>query len=133
MADSLKLTLGFRDARAIVANFYAADQRAQRELRVAVKSAGDFFHDLAYFLAPVDTSFMRDHLTTVFSDDGLVFEGGYRDSDFSAAGLPFYPPFVEDGTRLAPAQPHLRPAFEETVREFGRDVGAALRRAIARR
>lgn len=132
MADSIKLSMGFRDTRGIVANIRSKDARAQKEIRVAVKNAGEFFHALAYFLAPVDTSFMRDHLTTVFSDDGLVFEGGFKASDFAAAGLAFYPPFVEDGTTRQRAQPFLRPAFDETVQEFGRDLGAALRRSIAR-
>ena len=82
LTDSIRLSFGFRDVRGLVANFHQADVRAQREIRRAVKDAGDFFLDLGYFLAPVDSSWMRDHLRARYSDDGLVFEGGYRSEDF---------------------------------------------------
>lgn len=138
--SSIRLSFGFRDTRAIVANLYAADVRAQRDIRRNVKDAGDFFLDLAYFLAPFDSSWMRDHLRASYSDDGLVFEGGYRSEDFVGKKnyrgeliTTFYPPLVEDGTRFMAAQPHARPAFEEAVDGMGRDISVSLRRALTRR
>lgn len=140
MADAIRLSFGFRDVKGIVANLHAADVRVQKETRRAVKDAGDFGHDLAYFLAPVDSSWMRDHIRTLFSDDGLVFELGYREEDFvGKEGYDgrqietFYAPLVEDGTRKMAAQPHIRPAFEDAVEFLSRDISAALRRAIRRR
>ncbi|HYC50691.1 MAG TPA: hypothetical protein VEB19_06210 [Gemmatimonadaceae bacterium] len=140
LTDSIRLSFGFRDVRGLVANFHQADVRAQREIRRAVKDAGDFFLDLGYFLAPVDSSWMRDHLRARYSDDGLVFEGGYRSEDFVGRTgydgreiTEFYPPLVEDGTRKMAAQPHVRPAFEEATDYLSRDVSRSLRRAIARR
>ena len=136
--DAIRLSFGFRDEKALVANFYKADIRAQKELRRAVKDAGDFFLDLGRFLAPVRTEWMRDHLRASYSDDGLVFEGGYHDEDFVGKkgydGKVIetnYGPLVEDGTRFMAAQPHVRPAFEETVDYLSRDVSRSLRRAIA--
>ena len=139
-ANAIRLSFGFRDVRGLVANFHRADVRTQREIRRAVKDAGDFFVDLARFLAPVRTEWMRDHLRASYSEDGLVFEGGYRIEDFVGRtgydGKPittFYPPLVEDGTRKMAAQPHVRPAFEEAVDGLGRDISASLRRALTRR
>jgi hypothetical protein len=139
-ADSISLTFGFRDVRGLVANFHQADVRAQREIRRAVKDAGDFFLDLGYFLAPVDSSWMRDHLKKFTGNDGLIFEGGYRIEDFIGQTndhgkkiTEFYPPMVEDGTRKMAAQPHVRPAFEEAVDYLDKDISRSLRRAIARR
>lgn len=139
MADAIRLSFGFRDVKGIVANLHASDVRMQKETRRAVKDAGDFMHDLAFFLAPVDTEWMRDHIKTLFSDDGLVVEVGYRDEDFvGRKGYDGriietnYGPLVEDGTRKMAAQPHLRPAFEEGVDFLSRDISAAIRRSLPR-
>jgi hypothetical protein len=139
MADAIRLSFGFRDVTGLIANIHRADARVQREVRRDVKNNADFAHDLAYFLAPVKSSYMRDHLTTRISDDGLVFELGYRDEDFVGKEgydgkiiKTNYGPLVEDGTRFMAAQPHVRPAFEEASLELGKDVSASLRRSLAR-
>lgn len=128
----MKLNLSFRNMGAVVANFRAADAVLQTEVRVAVTDAGEFCRELAYFLSPVDTGFMREHLKTLYSDDGLVFETGWLEEDFLVAGLAFYPIYVEFGTRYMAAQPSLSPAYQDTKVDFKRRISAAVRASFAR-
>lgn len=140
MGDSIRLDLSFRGITGVVANFRSADKRLQREVRKAVKEAGAFCKDLAYFLSPVDTEHMRDHLQTVYSPDGLVFETGWDEKDFRVPGRPifpadnhsFYPIYQEFGTKKMAAQPSLGPAYQDTKAMFSRDISAAVRRSLKR-
>lgn len=128
----IRVTLQVRGTSGIAARFRSTDARLQAEARKIVKEAGEFCRDLTSFLAPRDTGFMADHVVTEYSSDGLEFATGWREDDFTNAGLAFYPPFQEFGTSRSPAQPSLGPAFEETVPRFKRDLSAALRRAARR-
>jgi HK97 gp10 family phage protein len=128
----VNLTLRVRDAKALGANFYAADRRAQREARTLTRKRGEFARDLTRFFCPVDTGFMQSHVRLEMSGDGLTFQVGWSAADFTSAGLPFYPPFQEFGTSRMRAQPSLFPAYRETEAAFRDDVKDFYRGALAR-
>lgn len=143
MSASIRLSYGYRGAQAIVANLHAADRRAQREMRRAVADALDLGYDVAQFLAPEKTGFMKRNLKRSFSEDGLVGELGFEDEDFRRLrpeappypekGHALYAAYVNDGTVNQKANGFLTTAYEEMKDALGRDVSRALRRAIARR
>ena len=129
----MRLTLDTKNTRAIVANFYAADQRAQRAIRRVVKASGVRLHEDARSRTPVDTGFMRSQLRLRYSDGGLVYNVGWDEADFTAAGLVFYPVYVIFGSRGRPANDPLFPARDAEAPRFDADLRTALKAAIARR
>lgn len=128
MAASLEV----RGITGLIANVRAFDRVAGREIRSAVKQGAKDTADLTRQLCPVDTGFMREHVRDDLSPDGLTYTVGWKAEEFAAAGLPFYPPYVQHGTSVSPAQPSLFPAFEAMRPHVEQDVGDALRRSIAR-
>lgn len=128
----MKFELGIRDARAVVANFRAADEALQLEVRDAVRRMADRTRRIARRIVPVDTGYMREHIKTILSPSGLAFEVGWDASDFAGAGKPFYPFFVEYGTRFMAARPTLGPAYAEAAPQFEREIAQAIRRAVNR-
>jgi hypothetical protein len=129
------LTFGVRDDRAVIRNVYAADRIAVEAMRATTRRSGNRAYKAAQRYCPVDTRFMKEHMRLEFSDDDLIWELGWNEFEFEAAGLPFYPPYQEYGTDRHPAQPSVTPAhFEEEPRyqrELGRDIEAALERMRA--
>lgn len=130
--NGVRLALSFRNEAAIAANFRGADQVLVREVKAVVRNAGYLVVDFARALVPIDTSFMHDHVGVVFSPDGRVFEAGWDEADFDAAGLPFYPLYVEFGTSKMAAQPSLYPAYKEVQPIFLADLRDAVRASIDR-
>jgi HK97 gp10 family phage protein len=135
----LALDLSVKNLAGVARNLRAFDAICVAAIQDAVLSAGESTRELAYALCPVDTGYMRDHLKTVYSPDGLTFEVGWDAADFEAANFAdetstgsFYPIYQEFGTRFMAAQPSLTPAYRETVPHFRADVGDALRASIAR-
>jgi HK97 gp10 family phage protein len=127
------MTVSTRNLRALVANLYAGDQRAQKALRRTVKKYGNKQWRLSRELAPVDTGFLRKHIRLRFSDDGLVYEVGVLEKDYREAGLPFYAIYQEFGTRFMSAQPFIFPARDQTYPEFRSALSKDLSSAIKRR
>lgn len=127
-----RLTLSTRGAAAVAANFYARDRAAQMAIKRVVRRNGVALHERARALCPVDTGFMRSQLRLAFSEQGYVYEVGWDEQDFSAAGLAFYPVYVEFGTRFQAAQPSLFPAREQQDPIFRRELRAELSAAIQR-
>lgn len=129
------LTFGVRDDRALIRNIYAADRIAVEAIRATTRRSGTRAYKAAQRYCPVDTRFMKDNMRLEFSDDDLIWELGWDEGDFEAAGLPFYPPYQEYGTSRNVAQPSVTPAhFEEEPRyqrELARDIEAALARRRA--
>lgn len=125
----MKLTFAVKNRSAVVANLRAADARLQAAVRREVKTSGEFTKELTQFLSPVRTGFMRDHVRTEYSADGLVYETGWDAEDFPKA---LYPVFVELGTRFMAAQPSLGPAHAYASEIFKRNLAAALKRAASR-
>lgn len=128
----VRLQLSMRNASAVAANFRAFDAVFQEDARRLVRESGEFCRELTQFFCPVDTGFMRGHVKTTYSDDGLVFETGWLESDFIDEGLAFYPPHVEFGTVKMAAQPSLGPAVEEMVPRLQRDLAIAWKRSMRR-
>ena len=132
---SVRMTVSTRNIRGLVANFAAADARAQKAIRRTVAKYGERQFRLTRELAPVDTGFLRASIRLRFSDDGLVYEVGVREKDYHDVGLPFYALYQEFGTRFQPAQPFVFPARDQIYPEFraalGKDVRAAVRRRTA--
>jgi HK97 gp10 family phage protein len=127
------MTVGTRNRRALAANFQAADARAQRAARKIVVKYADKQFRLTRELAPVDTGFLRSHIRQRISDDGLAYEIGVREEDFEGAGKPFYPVYLEFGTRFMHARPFIFPARDKIAPEFRRALGQELSAAIRRR
>jgi len=128
----MRLELSVRNTQAMVANFRAFDETLQTEVRSVVQESGEFTKGLARFFAPVDTGFLRDHLNVEYGEQGYSFEVGWRETEFIQAGLAFYPVFTEFGTRFAPAQPCLFPAYAEAKPMFVADLVDAVRRSAIR-
>jgi HK97 gp10 family phage protein len=125
-------SLEVRGATGLIANVRAFDRDCGMEIREAVARGGRETKELTQQFCPVDTGFMRDHVRDDYSPDGLTFTVGWKAEEFAAAGLPFYPPYVELGTSLMDAQPSLNPAFETMMPHIQTDVGKALRASIVR-
>lgn len=128
VSKAVRFTLSTRQRGALAANFAARSARVQRNVRALVKDTGEAMHARAVALCPVDTGFMQAHLGLRFSPDALVFEVGWQASDFTSAGLAFYPLFQEFGFRhyitgkfiqnpcLFPARDAIVPGFKSALR-----------------
>lgn len=143
---SVRLTVSTRNTRATIANVFSrADARTQKEARTITKRFGERTQKRARALAPVSAlprtsgghehlpGFLRDHIVLRFSDDGLVYEVGWREAEFKEAGEPFYALYTEFGTRFMTARPCVFPARDEVFPEYEQALRSALRRAYARR
>ena len=130
---SIRMTVGTRGLSALAANFQARDARAQRRSREIVARYAEKQFRLTRELAPVDTGFLRAHIRKRVSDDGLAYEIGVREDDFADAGKPFYPLYLEFGTRFMSARPFIFPARETIAPQFRRAITAELSAAIRRR
>lgn len=129
---SVRMDLSFKNAAAVIANIYNADRVFIAATKKLVREAGQYNHDLAYFLAAFDTGFMREHLRVLYGAEGYSFEVGWYEEDFVAAGLAFYPIYVEFGTRFMAAQPALYPAYRDTKEWFLPALSNELRAAANR-
>lgn len=124
--------LEVRGLSGMLANFSKLDGTIQREFRILVKITGEQVRQLAYELAPKDTEFMADHILLRFSKDGLTFAVYLDPKDFAAAGLNFYPPYVEHGTQNSEAQPFMEPAFQAIAPFFKEDCVKLAKQAMRR-
>jgi hypothetical protein len=129
---AIRLSFRLRNADAVVANLRAREEQLQQTVREIVHEAGGVCRELVRVFCPVRTGFMRDHVRTDYSESGYAFATGWDSRDFLEAGLAFYPPFVIAGTKNAPAQDCLTPAFTETVARMKVDLENALRSAARR-
>jgi HK97 gp10 family phage protein len=127
------MTVSTGNLRGLVANLFAADARAQKAIRGTVAKYGTRQFRLTRQLAPVDTGFLRSHIRLRVSEDGLAYEVGVREKDYTEAGLPFYALYQEFGTRFMHAQPFIFPARDQTYPEFRRALSANVRAAMKRR
>jgi HK97 gp10 family phage protein len=132
MYGALDLEFGVRNTAGLAANFHAADRDVQDAMREIMDRGADLIVDITKQLVPRDTGFMGDHVAKRRVAGGLGYEVGWDASDFIAAGLAFYPVFVELGTRMMAAQPSLGPAYNYATPIIQQDARAILRRAIER-
>ncbi len=126
-------TLSTRNKAGVIANLFSAQKRSVSAIKRTVRGAGFAEYSIAYGLVPVDTGFMQDHLTLEFSPSELGYELGWKQDDFTAAGLSFYPPHLEFGTSKMAAQPSLFPARDTVRPEFQRNLRRDIRAALRRR
>jgi HK97 gp10 family phage protein len=140
----VRMTVSTGNLRGLVANLYAADAVMQRKSRETVRTYGRKQWRLARQLAPVSSEptivrghvhapgFLRDAIRLRFSEDGLVYEVGWREEDFIEADEPFYALYTEFGTRFMKARPCVFPARDAIAPEFKRALGTNVRGAIRR-
>lgn len=129
----MRLTLSTRNARAVAANFVAANERAQRAVQKLVRKHGVALHAKVYADTPVLTGFMRSQLRLRFSEGGYSYEVGWDEADFASAGLEFYPPYVLFGTRHMPGNDVLFSNRDAQLEAFRKELGAELRKAVRQR
>jgi HK97 gp10 family phage protein len=115
-----------------IVNLRKIDATARTATVAAVRRAGDSLLEIVHATVAYDTGFMHDHVRVVYSPKGYAFEGGWNQDDFDAAGLPFYPPFVEFGTSRMQARPSLLPAYEDVTRHLEADVARLVAASVAR-
>ena len=115
-----------------VANFHASKRGVKRGIQRATERNGRALWALTHDLAPKDTWFMAEHLRLEFTPQMLGFEVFFDPADFLGAGEPYYPPYVEYGTSLNPAQPFMGPAADEIMPQYIADVGTEVRKGFAR-
>lgn len=131
LIGGVRLDLAVRaDATYIVLR--KVDAIAQEESVAAVRRAGDAFLDIVHATVAYDKGFMHDNVRVEYSTRGYTFEGGWNEDDFAAAGLPFYPPFVEFGTSTQAAQPSIMPAYDQVAARLERDLASTLARSLER-
>lgn len=115
---------------AMAANFHKLEEAAKEKVLAAQAENAEEHRRRMYDEAPKDTHFMADHTEVRFSEGGYRYEAGYWDEAFSAAGLPFYPPFVAFGTSRQAANDWMFRATEP-MREISRArVGEAIKQAV---
>lgn len=132
LAGGLAFKFAIRDEAGLIANFRAIDPRLQAAARRSVKRAGTRLRDIVHATVAYDTGRMHRLMRVDYSPAGLTFEAGWRAEDFLAEGEPFYPPFVEVGTYIMPAQPSLVPAWLEVQGRLRDDLADDMRRAANR-
>lgn len=108
------------------------DDIAKADARAAVQRAGTKFKEVVQATVAYDTGFMHDHVRVEYTPQGYAFEGGWNQDDFDAAGLAFYPPFVELGTSRMQARPSIEPAYREVAARLDADLAATLRASLER-
>lgn len=101
-------------------NFAALSERMRRTIAEELNSGAEACVSLAKQLAPVDTGFMRDHVSQTeeasANNPRSVVES---EADYSA--------FVEYGTVNMDAQPFFTPAFESARRQVNNGLLRALK------
>ena len=129
----MRVALSTRNARATALNFYDVPRRVRRDAVRVVRQSGERLRDNVLInmldMGIVDTGFMMDKLRLDFTESRLAHEVGWRESDFTSAGRPWYPPYVVFGTtRMAPRDP-IFGARDEELPRFRAELADVLREA----
>ena len=134
----MKFTLSTRNQQRIILQLRRFAPEVRKGIRAVIGEYAAKEYQLAYDLCPKDTFFMANHLRVEFSRGGYAYELGWRESDFTSAGKPFYALHQEFGYRhyrsnrfiqnpsLFPARNATRPKF---LRALERNIRAATRAA----
>lgn len=120
------VTLKTRNGAQVQGMLRRYGQQAVVRAKAVVEGSRDRMYATAQQLCPRDTGFMAHEMRSPISADGLSYEVGFHEEDFSAAGKPFYPIFTEFGTRFAAAQPCIFPAAAQERPRFRRALKEAL-------
>lgn len=136
MANSL--TLRVVNAPTVARRLRSYDEAVRSDIRTLVASTADEQHARTYDLCPKDTFRMAESIRTEFSAGGYAYSMGWRESDFTGAGLAFYPLFQELGFRHWRSgkfiqNPSLFPAWREVQPRFERELKRILQRQARKR
>jgi HK97 gp10 family phage protein len=132
----LNIGLKVSGVDALVARFERGGKAAREAILRVVGESAARLHQRTVDLAPKRSGYMAEHVRTDFSRSGLSFETGWDASDFLGTidehgrERPFYPLYVEFGTRHMAAQPSLSIAYAEEEPLFKAELSEALRRAL---
>lgn len=126
----MRVTVTVRGLDRLAARLAALAPAVAGEGRGAVAEQGEATLAQVRERTPVKSGFTRDAARTVLEDDGLAAHTGWAAEDFTNAGRPFTPPYLEYGTRNTPATPMLGPAFQELRQTFPAAAAAAAARAL---
>jgi HK97 gp10 family phage protein len=133
--NAIRVDLGFRRINATVANFSRASAEAAPRLAATARRGAEAVEERARAICPVRTGRMQRLIRSVFTESGLIFETGWFAEDFFAEREPFYPIYVEWGTRFMAAQPTIGPAFASVTplyQQWVRDDVRYLTRILGR-
>lgn len=133
MADGLGFRasgrLSVTGTKAVISNLRSWRRTVIRRLAVHTAATGAEIRDMAKTVSPYDTGRMMRSITLALSEQGLAFEVFYDPEHFARDGEPYYPVFVELGTRNMPARPTLGWAYEVNAPAYAAGVRAILRKA----
>ena len=103
----------------LVATISNAHPKAVEQSLKVLKNNGEKTKALAKKNAPVDTSFLKDHITTSYP--------GMEAHVHAEAG---YSGYQEYGTRFQPGKPFMRPAIEQIQPQFQKDMTDVMKGAF---
>jgi HK97 gp10 family phage protein len=131
LATTPKVTI--RNAQGVIANLHAKERDIVEAIEQEMVRGADLTHELTEEATPVDKGNMKRLLRKDISPNRRAFEVGWRQEDFLAEGLRWYPPYVIFGTSKMPARPVLQEAYSHVEPIVGDNISRAIREAIRRR
>lgn len=103
----------------LVATISNAQPKAVDQSLKVLKNNGDKGKRIAQQLAPKDTEFLKDHITT-----------SYPGMEAHIHGEAGYEGYQEYGTRFQPGTPHFRPMMEQIQPQFQKDMTDVMKGAF---
>ena len=113
------MSIKWQGMEKLTATISNAQPKAVEQSLQVLKNNGEKTKALAKRNAPVDTSFMKDHITTSYP--------GMEAHIHAEAG---YDGYQEYGTRYQPGTPHFRPMLEQIQPEFQKDMTNVMKGAF---
>ncbi|HEM3648169.1 TPA: hypothetical protein U1C40_000773 [Streptococcus suis] len=103
----------------LVATISNAQSKAVDQSLKVLKNNGEKGKRIAKQLAPKDTEFLKDHITT-----------SYPGMEAHIHGEAGYEGYQEYGTRFQPGTPHFRPMMEQIQPQFQKDMTDVMKGAF---
>ncbi|CYY65901.1 HK97-gp10 family putative phage morphogenesis protein [Streptococcus suis] len=103
----------------LVATISNAQPKAVDQSLKVLKNNGEKGKRIAKQLAPKDTEFLKDHITT-----------SYPGMEAHIHGEAGYEGYQEYGTRFQPGTPHFRPMMEQIQPQFQKDMTDVMKGAF---
>lgn len=103
----------------LTATISNAQPKAVEQSLQVLKNNGEKGKRIAKQLAPKDTEFLKDHITT-----------SYPGMEAHIHGEAGYDGYQEYGTRYQPGTPHFRPMLEQIQPEFQKDMTDVMKGAF---
>jgi HK97 gp10 family phage protein len=122
-----------RGLAGLLANFKGLQGDIATGLRRVSDRAGRDTVKLARQFVPKDTHRTKNAITYTLSEAGYTVHIFVDPEPFAADGEPYYPPYVERGTSVSPAQPFMFPAWEAIRPHYQKDVQNVILEACRKR